>query len=113
MIYLTAVSINDLAIVSFEFVCDLFNLKEHFENMFEKRKYPSTMSTSTCQTHCIILILFPELVFASNEVRKIVEIDILFDGVKETRETFTVHLRSRSGIVKIEVSRFMCLHFRF
>ncbi|KAH9519929.1 FRAS1- extracellular matrix protein 2 [Bulinus truncatus] len=46
--------------------------------------------------------IFTELVFGSNESKKNVEVEILYDGVRETRETFTVQLRSRSGIVRIE-----------
>ncbi|CAL1537799.1 unnamed protein product, partial [Lymnaea stagnalis] len=48
---------------------------------------------------------FKELVFGTNVSKLEVEVEIFYDGQKEAREMFTVHLSSRSGIVKIENSK--------
>ncbi|BFZ14656.1 hypothetical protein BsWGS_17695 [Bradybaena similaris] len=45
---------------------------------------------------------FKELVFGANMSRIDVDIEILYDGQKEVREVFSVHLKTRSGTAKIE-----------
>ena len=45
-----------------------------------------------------------ELVFGANVSRQDVDIEILYDTVKEMREVFTVHLKHRSGTAVVKVS---------
>ena len=44
-----------------------------------------------------------EVVFGANVSRQDVEVEILFDKVKEMREVFTVHLKHRSGTAQVKV----------
>ncbi|KAK6168396.1 hypothetical protein SNE40_020939 [Patella caerulea] len=46
--------------------------------------------------------IYKEIVFNKNESVKEVEIEILYDGEKEMREVFTVHLRNRQGIADVK-----------
>ncbi|XP_076467569.1 extracellular matrix protein 3-like [Babylonia areolata] len=48
---------------------------------------------------------FKEVVFGVNVSRQEVEIEILFDKVKEMREVFTVHLKHRSGTAQVKTAK--------
>ena len=48
--------------------------------------------------------MIAELVFGANVSRQDVDIEILYDTVKEMREVFTVHLKHRSGTAVVKVS---------
>ncbi|KAL8593533.1 hypothetical protein ACOMHN_048747 [Nucella lapillus] len=48
---------------------------------------------------------FKEVVFGVNVSRQEVDIEILFDKVKEMREVFTVHLKHRSGTAQVKRSK--------
>ena len=55
--------------------------------------------------------MIAELVFGANVSRQDVDIEILYDTVKEMREVFTVHLKHRSGTAVVKVSIVFALHF--
>ena len=55
--------------------------------------------------------MIAELVFGANVSRQDVDIEILYDTVKEMREVFTVHLKHRSGTAVVKVSIVFPLHF--
>lgn len=48
---------------------------------------------------------FKELVFGVNVSRVDVDIEILYDTIKEMREVFTVHLKHRSGTAEVKTSK--------
>ncbi|KAK7098028.1 hypothetical protein V1264_004919 [Littorina saxatilis] len=48
---------------------------------------------------------FKEIVFGANVSRQDVDIEILFDKIKEMREVFTVHLKQRSGTAEVKTSK--------
>lgn len=58
---------------------------------------------STADSNVLFTYVYSELVFGANMSRIDVDVEILYDGQKEIREVFTVHLKSRSGTAKIEV----------
>lgn len=45
------------------------------------------------------LIMFLEIEFKEGETQHFVEIEVLFDGVREMREAFTVHLKPDENMV--------------
>ncbi|KAL8573258.1 hypothetical protein ACOMHN_006669 [Nucella lapillus] len=48
---------------------------------------------------------FKEVVFGANVSRQEVEVEILYDTIKEMREVFTVHLKHRSGTAQVKRSK--------
>lgn len=42
---------------------------------------------------------FPEIVFKESDTEHFVEVEILYDGVREMREAFTVHLKPDENMV--------------
>lgn len=44
-------------------------------------------------------LMFPEIEFKEGETHHFVEIEVLFDGVREMREAFTVHLKPDENMV--------------
>lgn len=45
------------------------------------------------------ITVFLEIQFAKNESRHIIEIEVLYDGKKEIRESFTVHLKPDRNMI--------------
>ncbi|XP_076446552.1 LOW QUALITY PROTEIN: extracellular matrix protein 3-like [Babylonia areolata] len=48
---------------------------------------------------------FKEVVFGANVSRQDVDIEILYDTIKEMREVFTVHLKHRSGTAEVKTTK--------
>lgn len=52
------------------------------------------------------LLMFLEIEFKEGETQHFVEIEVLFDGVREMREAFTVHLKPDENMVaEIQVTK--------
>lgn len=55
--------------------------------------------------------MFLEIEFKEGETQHTVEIEVIFDGVREMREAFTVHLKPDENMVaETQVSETVCLH---
>lgn len=62
------------------------------------------MSNMEAGTWFVFDLCVTEIVFGANVSRQDVDIEILFDKIKEMREVFTVHLKQRSGTAEVKVS---------